>query len=83
MILPAVAGVLIIVGVLWEAFETVVLPRRVTRRFRFTVLVYRVTWRPWRAIAQVQSRTSNSAKRFSAISGRFRCCSCSSFGPRC
>jgi very-short-patch-repair endonuclease len=52
MILPAVAGLLIIVGVLWEAFETVVLPRRVTRRFRFTVLFYRSTWRPWRAIAR-------------------------------
>ena len=52
MILPAVAGMLIIVGVLWEAFETVVLPRRVTRRFRFTVLFYRSTWRPWRAIAR-------------------------------
>ncbi len=51
MILPAVAGLLIIVAVLWEAFETVVLPRRVTRRFRFTVLFYRLTWRPWRAIA--------------------------------
>ena len=35
MILVSVAGILIIVGVLWEAFETVVLPRRVTRRFRF------------------------------------------------
>jgi hypothetical protein len=43
--------VLIITGVLWEAFETVVLPRRVSRRFRFAVLVYRATWLPWRAIA--------------------------------
>ncbi len=51
MILPAVAGVLIIIGVLLEAFETVVLPRRVTRRFRFTVLFYRSTWRPWRRLA--------------------------------
>jgi hypothetical protein len=51
-ILFAVAGVLIIVGILWEAFETVVLPRRVARRFRFTVLVYRSLWHPWRFAAR-------------------------------
>ncbi len=51
MILPAVAGVIIIVVVLWEAFETVVLPRRVRRRFRLAVFVYRSTWLPWRGLA--------------------------------
>ncbi len=45
--LAAAAGIVIIVAVLWEAFETVVLPRRVTRHFRFTRLFYRATWRPW------------------------------------
>lgn len=52
MILPAVAGILIIAVVLWEAFETIILPRRVARRFRLTRLVYRVTWVPWRALAR-------------------------------
>ena len=33
--------------VLWEAFETIVLPRRVTRRFRTTRAFYRYTWLPW------------------------------------
>ena len=33
--------------VLWEGFETIVLPRRVTRRFRLTRFFYRSTWRPW------------------------------------
>jgi len=51
LILSAVAGVLIVAVVLWEAFETVILPRRVARRFRLTVLVYRGTWIPWRTIA--------------------------------
>ena len=51
MILQRVLGIVVIVAILWEAFETVVLPRRVTRRLRFTVLFYRGTWRPWRAIA--------------------------------
>jgi hypothetical protein len=52
MILAAVFGALIIVSVLWEAFEAVVLPRRVTRRFRFTRLFYRLTWFPWRSVAR-------------------------------
>jgi hypothetical protein len=51
MILPAIAGAIIVVVVLWEAFETVVLPRRVRRRFRLSVLVYRSTWIPWRTLA--------------------------------
>ncbi|MGH9692076.1 MAG: potassium channel family protein [Candidatus Acidiferrales bacterium] len=52
MTLPAVIGLIIIAAILWEAFETVVLPRRVMRRLRLTVLFYRLTWIPWRAIAR-------------------------------
>ena len=52
MILAVVAGVLIILNVLWEAFETIILPRRVNRRWRVTVLFYRGTWLPWRTIAR-------------------------------
>ena len=52
MMLPAIAGLALVVAILWEAFETIVLPRRVTRRHRLTVLFYRLTWRPWRAIAR-------------------------------
>jgi hypothetical protein len=37
--------------VLLDAFETVVLPRRVTRHFRLTAWFYRRTWIPWKAIA--------------------------------
>jgi hypothetical protein len=51
MILPVVAGILIILNVLWEAFETIILPRRVSRRWRITVLFYRSTWLPWRTVA--------------------------------
>jgi hypothetical protein len=53
MIPSAAAGIIIIFVVLLEAFETVVLPRRVTRPFRFTVLFYRSTWIPWRRIAHL------------------------------
>ena len=45
--LATISGIGLIVAVLWEAFETVVLPRRVTRHFRFTRLFYRATWKPW------------------------------------
>lgn len=50
-IIAASAGIILIGVVLWEAFETIVLPRRVTRKVRLTRLFYRYTWRPWRALA--------------------------------
>jgi hypothetical protein len=46
-VVPAIAGLVIIVGVLLDAFETIVLPRRVQRAFRLTGLFYRSTWVPW------------------------------------
>ncbi len=45
--LPLIAGPALILTVLWETFETIILPRRVTRRFRLTRLYYRTTWRLW------------------------------------
>lgn len=50
-LLTGIIGVLLIIGVLWDVFETIVLPRRVTRRIRLARLFYRFTWSPWRAIA--------------------------------
>jgi hypothetical protein len=44
-------GVIILWMVLLDAFETVVLPRRVQRNFRLTAYFYRRTWIPWRSIA--------------------------------
>jgi hypothetical protein len=52
-------GVLLIFAVLLDAFETVVLPRRVARRFRLARLFYRFTWIPWSALAR---RFSNNAR---------------------
>jgi hypothetical protein len=46
-ILVAIVGLLIIASVLLDAFETVVLPRRVQRAFRLTSWFYRHTWVPW------------------------------------
>lgn len=46
-IVAAIAGITLIIIVLWEGFETIILPRRVTRRFRLTRVFYRSSWRPW------------------------------------
>lgn len=40
-------GFFLVIIVLWDAFETVVLPRRVTRRIRLARLFYRTTWPMW------------------------------------
>jgi len=49
LIFFAVLGLSLIWIVLWDAFETIVLPRRVTRKFRLTRLFYRSSWIPWSA----------------------------------
>jgi len=55
-IFTAIAGAIVILAVLLDAFETVVLPRRVRRHFRITTWFYRYTWRPWRRlISHIQS----------------------------
>ncbi len=51
-IVSILGGAWLIFVVLLDAFETVVLPRRVRRVFRLTSLFYRNTWRPWRRIAR-------------------------------
>ena len=47
-----IVGTAILFAVLLEAFESIILPRRVTRRFRLTRLFYRLTWIPWRALGR-------------------------------
>jgi Ion channel len=48
-------GAALLAVVLWDAFETIILPRRVSGRIRLTKLFYRSSWRPWRATAQLLS----------------------------
>lgn len=54
----AILGILIILSVLLDAFETVVLPRRVQRTFRLTSWFYRNTWIPWVKVARHIRATS-------------------------
>ena len=46
------AGLVIAFIVLLDAFETVILPRRVTQQFRLSRLFYRVTWGLFSAVAR-------------------------------
>jgi hypothetical protein len=57
-IVGVVFGFIVIWSVLLDAFETVVLPRRVTRHFRLTAWFYRQTWIPWRNMARRIKTTS-------------------------
>lgn len=42
-----IAGVAALLVVLFDAFQTIILPRRAVGRFRITKLFYALTWRPW------------------------------------
>jgi hypothetical protein len=44
------AGVAIFLTVIWDAFEAIILPRRVTRKFRLTRLFFRSTWITWKFV---------------------------------
>lgn len=59
------AGLVIFLVVLWDAFEAIILPRRVTRKFRLTRFFYRVTWHAWR----FGTRLAASRKRREALLG--------------
>src|SRR5580704_8935247 len=50
-VLAAIIGIAILLIILWDGFEVIILPRRVTRRFRLSRLFYRFTWRVWAWLA--------------------------------
>ena len=49
--LVGIAGIIVVAIVLWEAFESIILPRRVVRRVRVTAFLYFLMWQPWSAMA--------------------------------
>ena len=61
-----VAGVAIFLIVIWDAFEAIILPRRVTRKFRLTRVFYKTTWRSWGFVVHLTSarRTRESLLGF-------------------
>lgn len=67
-IILGIIGLILIAGILWDVFETIVLPRRVTRRIRPTRLFYRFTWRPWWFLARLV-RSKKRRETFLGIYG--------------
>src|SRR6516165_8956615 len=63
--LGTLIGSLILCTILWDAFETVILPRRVTRRIRLASTFFRATWFPWRAAALRMRSTKRREAYFS------------------
>ncbi|MGB6716719.1 MAG: potassium channel family protein, partial [Candidatus Acidiferrales bacterium] len=64
-----ILGVALLAVILWDVFETIILPRRVTRRFRLARMFYRSTWRPWRFVACLLQRRKNLRESFLAYYG--------------
>ncbi len=58
--LAAIAGTFIIVTILWDGFETIIFPRRVTRKVRLTRLFYRYTWLVWAGFVNLVSSKKRS-----------------------
>ena len=65
--LAAIVGFALIVIILWDAFETIILPRRVTRRLRLTSLFYISMW----AICSRLVRAMRNRKRREKYLGTF------------
>jgi hypothetical protein len=57
-ILAAIFGILLIIVTLTDSFESIILPRRVARRFRLSRLFYVGTWAIWSFIGR-KMRTGN------------------------
>ena len=63
-----VVAALILGSVLWDAFETIVLPRTAMRKLRLTRVYYRISWRGWMLAGRVL-RSDARRERYLAIYG--------------
>ena len=52
-LLVGTLGLILLLATLWDAFETIILPRRVTRSFRLVRVFYQVTWKVWVLIGRI------------------------------
>jgi voltage-gated potassium channel Kch len=60
--LALVGGLALAIVILVDAFEAIILPRRVTRKIRLTRLFFRTTWAFWKAVvSKVTNRKTREA----------------------
>ena len=52
-ILAGILGLVLLFATLWDAFETIILPRRVTRPFRLVRVFFQVTWKFWAGSSRI------------------------------
>ena len=64
----SIAGAILIFLILMDAFETVVLPRRIKRTFRIASLFYKKTWRFWTGVGR-HIKSTNRREGFLAYYG--------------
>ena len=64
-IVALVAGIACLLIVLLDAFQTIILPRRATGRFRLTRIFYIVTWKPWVLLAKCLHKPRKRETAFS------------------
>ena len=67
-LLAFVVGASIVLSMMWDAFETLVLPRTPRRRLRLTRCFYRVTWSLWAASARC-IRSHDRREQYLAVYG--------------
>ena len=61
-ILAMVGAITLILLILWDIFETIVLPRRINRPLRVAALAYRLTWAPWAGFARLAFKKSEGRR---------------------
>jgi hypothetical protein len=64
----ALAGALLAAVIFWDAFETILVPRRIGRRVRLTRYFYLLAWRVWRAAA-MRIRRGSAREGFLGVFG--------------
>src|ERR1700734_3747032 len=49
-VLAVIFGCFLLAGVLLDAFQTIILPRRPVGRFRLTRIFFLLSWNPWKTL---------------------------------
>src|SRR5713226_1104096 len=68
--LAIIVGVLFIFAILIDSFESIVLPRRVSRRFRLSRFFYMAAWMLWSSVAR-KMRQGNRRELYLSYFGPF------------